>query len=79
MKDRESVTLNSSKPTSSYASYACIFDDLRKVALNHGWAVELCDTDIMVTPCTEDAGPFEDMIQDLSDVLITHLNNKEWF
>jgi hypothetical protein len=66
-KSREHVVMNG-KP----AFYACIFDDLKKKALECGWALGLhgslaSDMDIMAMPWTEDAKPVEEMIQALSD------------
>jgi len=65
-KSREHVVTNG-KPV----FYACIFEDLRKAALNCGWALGLHgsltnDMDIMAMPWTEDATPVEDMILALS-------------
>lgn len=52
--------------------YACVYEDLRKSALDCGWALGLHgslsnDMDIMAMPWTEDAKPVEEMIQALSD------------
>jgi len=54
------------------AFYAVIIEDLKKAALNCGWALGLHgslnnDMDIMAMPWTEDAKPVEDMIRALSD------------
>ena len=67
MKSREHVVANGKA-----AFYACILEDLKKAALNCGWALGLHgslanDMDIMAMPWTEDATPVEVMIQDLSD------------
>jgi hypothetical protein len=69
-KSREHVVMNG-KP----AFYACIYDDLKKKALECGWALGLhgslaSDMDIMAMPWTEDAKPVEVMIQALSDCFI---------
>jgi hypothetical protein len=54
------------------AFYACIYGDIRKAAMDCGWALGLhgslaSDMDIMAMPWTEDARPVEEMIQALSD------------
>jgi hypothetical protein len=66
-KDRYGVTTNGRA-----SFYASIFDDLRKAALDCGWALGLhgslaSDMDIMAMPWTEDAKPVQEMIQALSD------------
>lgn len=65
MKDREAVTTNGRA-----AFYACMWDDLRQAALDHGWALGLhgslaSDMDIMAMPWTENAAPVWDMIMAL--------------
>lgn len=62
MKNREAVTCNG-RP----AFYAAMWDDIRKCAMDHGWAVALhgslkSDMDIMAMPWTEDAIKFTDLI-----------------
>lgn len=66
-KNRESVVSHGKA-----AFYASIWDDLRKAALDCGWALGLHgslsnDMDIMAMPWIEDAKPVEVMIQALSD------------
>ncbi len=66
-KSREHITTNGRA-----AFYACIWDDLRKAAMNCGWALGLHgslanDMDIMAMPWTEDAKPVEEMVKSLSD------------
>ena len=66
-KSREHIVMNG-KP----AFYACIYEDLRKAAINCGWALVLhgslaSDMDIMAMPWTEDAKPVDEMIKVLSD------------
>ena len=66
-KSREHVVTNG-KPI----FYACVFEDLRKAALDCGWALGLhgslsTDMDIMAMPWTEDAKSVEEMIQALSN------------
>jgi len=60
------------------AFYACIYEYLRKVAIQQGWALGLhgslnSDMDIMAMPWTEDAKPVEEMIQALSDCFIDNV------
>lgn len=67
MKSREHIVSNGKA-----AFYASIYDDLRQVAMDCGWALGLHgslsnDMDIMAMPWTEDAKPVEDMIQALSN------------
>ena len=67
MKSREAVAMNGKA-----AFYASIYDDLRKAALDCGWALGLhgslsSDMDIMAMPWTEDAKPVKEMVQALSD------------
>lgn len=67
MKSREHVVTNGKA-----AFYACIFEDLKKAALDCGWALGLHgslanDMDIMAMPWTEDAKPVEVMIKALAD------------
>lgn len=55
--------------------YASIYSDLKKAAMNCGWALGLhgslaSDMDIMAMPWTEDAKPVDEMIQALSDCFI---------
>ena len=55
------------------AFYATIYDELKKVAMDCGWALGLHgslanDMDIMAMPWTEDAKPVEEMIRALSNI-----------
>ena len=57
------------------ALYATIYDDLRKTAMDCGWALGLhgslaSDMDIMAMPWTEDAKPVEEMVKALSDLFV---------
>ena len=57
------------------ALFATIYDDLRKAAMDCGWALGLhgslaSDMDIMAMPWTEDAKPAEDMIKALCDIFV---------
>lgn len=66
-KSREHVVTNGRA-----AFYACMWDDLRKAALNCGWALGLhgslaSDMDIMAIPWTEEAKPVEEMFEALND------------
>ena len=66
MKSRELVTCNGKA-----SFYASIYDDLRKAAMDCGWALALHgslanDMDIMAMPWTEEAKPVEEMIKALS-------------
>ena len=62
-KSREAVTCNG-RP----AFYASMYEDIRRCALDYGWAVALhgslvSDMDIMAMPWTETATSFERLIQ----------------
>ena len=68
MKSREHIVCNGKA-----AFYASIYDDLRKAAMDCGWALGLHgslsnDMDIMAMPWTEDAKSEEEMIRALSNV-----------
>ena len=68
MKSRELVTCNGKA-----SFYASIYDDLRQVAMDCGWALALHgslanDMDIMAMPWTEEAMPVEEMIKALSTI-----------
>ena len=63
MKNREAVTCNG-RP----AFYAAMYEDIRKCAMDCGWAVALhgslaSDMDIMAMPWTESAVSFTGLIQ----------------
>ena len=63
MKSREHIVCNGKA-----AFYASIYDDLRKAAMDCGWALGLHgslsnDMDIMAMPWTEDAKSEEEMIR----------------
>lgn len=65
-KSREHIVANG-KPV----FYAAIYEDLRRAAMECGWALGLHgslanDMDIMAMPWTEDAKPVEEMIKALS-------------
>lgn len=67
MKSREHIVCNGKA-----AFYASIYDDLRKAAIECGWALGLhgslsSDMDIMAMPWTDDVKPVGTMIQALSD------------
>lgn len=64
-KSREHIVTNGKA-----AFYASIYEDLRKAALDCGWALGLhgslaSDMDIMAMPWTEDAKPVAEMIEAL--------------
>jgi len=67
MKSREHVTNNGRA-----VFYASMWEDLKKAALSHGWALGLhgslnTDMDIMAMPWDENASPVLDMIHSLCD------------
>ena len=66
-KDRKSVTTNGRA-----AFYAAMWNDLRKKAIDCGWALALhgslnSDMDIMAMPWVKDAIPADDMINKLKE------------
>ena len=67
-KDRSSVTCNG-RP----AFYASMYEDIRKFAMDNGWAVALhgslsSDMDIMAMPWAETAIGFEKFIAKIADL-----------
>lgn len=65
-KNREAVTCNG-RP----AFYAAMWDDIRKCAMDNGWAVALhgslvSDMDIMAMPWIEEASPFETVVSEIA-------------
>jgi len=67
MKDREYVTTNGRA-----VFYAAMWEDLRKAALNNGWALALhgslaSDMDIMAMPWIEEAKTDIEMIESLKE------------
>lgn len=67
-KDRYAVTCLG-RP----AFYACMWEDIRKCAMDNGWAVALhgslsSDMDIMAMPWTENACLFNEFIQQVVDL-----------
>ena len=67
MKDRESVTTNGRA-----VFYAALWNDLRQVAMDKGWALALHgslanDMDIMAMPWTKEATADQEMIEALKN------------
>lgn len=67
-KNREAVTCNG-RP----AFYAAMWDDIRKCAMDHGWAVALhgslvSDMDIMAMPWTENAVSFLQLVYSIAEL-----------
>ena len=65
-KDRIAVTCNGRT-----AFYACMYEDIRKCAMDCGWAVSLhgslnSDMDIMAMPWVENAVSFKEMVDRIS-------------
>lgn len=65
-KDRCAVTCNGRT-----AFYACMYEDIRKCAMNCGWAVSLhgslaSDMDIMAMPWVDNAVSFKEMVDRIS-------------
>ena len=65
-KNREAVTCNG-RP----AFYACMWEDIRRCAMDSGWAVALhgslsSDMDIMAMPWVENAVSFKEMVDRIS-------------
>lgn len=66
VKNREAVTCNG-RP----AFYACMYDDIRKCAMDLGWAVALhgsltSDMDLMAMPWVEDSVSFKELVEKIS-------------
>lgn len=72
-KNREAVTCNG-RP----AFYASMYDDIRRCAIENGWAIALhgslaSDMDIMAMPWTENAVSFERLICEISKLFDNEL------
>lgn len=78
-KDRYAITCNG-RP----AFYASMYEDIRKCALDCGWAVALhgslsSDMDIMAMPWIEDAVSFEELIKKLSELFVDNISSENYF
>ncbi len=76
-KNREAVTCNGRA-----AFYAAMWDDIRKYAMDCGWAVALhgslnSDMDIMAMPWVKDAVPFCELVDGISN-LFTDNDLTKW-
>lgn len=78
-KDRYAVTCNGRA-----AFFACMWDDIRQCAMDHGWAVALhgslsSDMDIMAMPWVEDVITFEELIDKIVDLFNGNHMSKNYF
>lgn len=77
-KNRQAITCNGRA-----SFYASMWEDIRKCAMDNGWAVALhgsliSDMDIMAMPWTEDAITFKDLIIKISSLFSGNLLADQW-
>ena len=77
-KNRVAVTCNGKA-----SFYAAIWEDIRRCAMDNGWAVALhgslsSDIDIMAMPWTEEAIPFQSLVKCLSELFEDNMLSSQW-
>ena len=77
-KNREAVACNGRA-----AFYACMWDDIRKCAMDNGWAVALhgslvSDMDIMAMPWVDGAISFDKLVEEISKLFSGNLSAEQF-